>query len=1080
MAEEFQRNKQYQYSANSNLVLEAERDSRRRTDEGTGEVESLHGKLNTVRMGDRINHEKRPELDDRIEKAKQKRIRSEADDEAIKKKKKDNRVFVASKGSTVLTETEDLDSINYRPKTRESRAAYEEILSFVQLSLGDQPQDILRGAADEILSLLKDESMRAPDRQKEIEKIISRQSSDKFNKLVNLGKKITDFNSTAEVVEEDEVKMDEEMGVAVVFEDEDEDAAREDLDEVNESEDEDDDEGGVEAHGSGTLKGDDDEADDSAADDKYTLSVHDIDAYWLQRQLSKYYTDANISAKLADETLLTLQIADERACENRLVVLLDFDKFDFIKLLLKNRSKIFFCTRLKQAQTDAERIIVEKEMMMSIDPNAPLILQQLNQKASVESWTQDRIGEFANKARREARALKTDDKGTGGFSDEVDEAVGGSGSGENSRGIGALVVAEKLVDLEGLQFNQGSHLMANKRCELPDKSWRAQKKGYEEVHVPAVRPVISPDERLVDITELPEWAQPAFVEGGVRTLNRIQSKMVPAALYGSENLLLCAPTSSGKTNVALLCMLNQIGNYRRDDGSFDLNAFKIVYVAPMKALVQECVQTFGKKLAPFGINVRELSGDQNLTRQQIQDTQVIVTTPEKWDIITRKAGDRTYTQLVRLIIIDEIHLLHDDRGPVIESIISRTIRQVETTQEMVRLVGLSATLPNFEDVATFLRVNPEKGLFYFDNSFRPVPLQQQYIGVTEKKALKRFQLMNEICYDKVLQRAGRNQVLIFAHSRAETAKTARALRDMALENDTISQFVAEDGVSREILKEEAEAVKSSDLKDLLPFGFAIHHAGMVRSDRTLVEDLFADKHIQVLVSTATLAWGVNLPCHTVIIKGTQMYSPEQGRWVELSPLDIMQMMGRAGRYGLDSEGEGIIITAHSELQFYLSLMNQQLPIESQFIKKLPDMLNAEVVLGSIQTVKEAAAWMGYTYLFVRMLRNPSLYGVTVEEGERDPSLLQRRMDLAHSAAAMLDKHSMVKYDRKSGALQVTTLGRVASHYYVSHDSISVFNEYLKPSMSEIEIFRLFSLSGEFRQLYVREEEKLELMKLVNR
>lgn len=68
---------------------------------------------------------------------------------------------------------------------------------------------------------------------------------------------------------------------------------------------------------------------------------------------------------------------------------------------------------------------------------------------------------------------------------------------------------------------------------------------------------------------------------------------------------------------------------------------------------------------------------------------------------------------------------------------------------MVRIVGLSATLPNYEDVATFLNVNPEKGLFYFDNSYRPVPLQQQYIGVTEKKAIKRFQLMNEICYEKV-------------------------------------------------------------------------------------------------------------------------------------------------------------------------------------------------------------------------------------------------------------------------------------------------------------------------------------------
>ena len=500
----------------------------------------------------------------------------------------------------------------------------------------------------------------------------------------------------------------------------------------------------------------------------------------------------------------------------------------------------------------------------------------------------------------------------------------------------------------------------------------------------------------------------------------------------------------------------------------------------MKALVQECVQSFGKKLAPFGVTVKELSGDQNLTRQQIQETQLIVTTPEKWDIITRKSGERTYTQLVRLMIIDEIHLLHDDRGPVLEALVARTIRQVETTREMVRLIGLSATLPNYEDVAAFLRVKPDKGLFFFDNSYRPVPLQQQYIGVTEKKALKRFQLMNEICYEKVIMQAGRNQILIFAHSRAETAKTARALRDMAVENNAVSSFVREDSASLEILREEAQAAKNADLKDLLPFGFAIHHAGMVRSDRTLVEDLFADKHVQVLVSTATLAWGVNLPAHTVILKGTQMYSPEQGRWVELSPLDIMQMMGRAGRYGMDSEGEGIIITAHSELQFYLSLMNQQLPIESQFIKKLPDMLNAEVVLGSVQTVREAASWLAYTYLYVRMLRNPGLYGISADDVEKDPTLLQRRIDLVHSAATLLDKHNLLRYDRKTGGFQVTALGRVASHYYVSHSSISVFNEFLKPTMTDIEIFRLFSLSGEFKYIVVREEEKLELMKLVNR
>jgi pre-mRNA-splicing helicase BRR2 len=68
---------------------------------------------------------------------------------------------------------------------------------------------------------------------------------------------------------------------------------------------------------------------------------------------------------------------------------------------------------------------------------------------------------------------------------------------------------------------------------------------------------------------------------------------------------------------------------------------------------------------------------------------------------------------------------------------------------MTRLVGLSATLPNYQDVASFLRVKPDVGLFYFDTSYRPCPLAQQYIGITIKKPLQRFQLMNEICYNKV-------------------------------------------------------------------------------------------------------------------------------------------------------------------------------------------------------------------------------------------------------------------------------------------------------------------------------------------
>jgi len=1091
--EDFQRDRQYQYAQNSNLVLQADRSRRPRAEEGTGEVESLKGKIGGMRMGDRVNRgDERSELNDRIEKAKQKRAREE-DEAGLDKggKRKGGAGLGAKLGaarSNVLAATEDLDSIGYRPKTRESKVAYEEMLSFIQAYLGDQPQDILRGATDEVLSTLKDSGLRDPQREKIIGKIIGNLSTDKFNRLVTLGKQITDFDSTDAPADEESNNNGalEETGVAVIFDGDDDDYEDEDEDrDADDDEDEDDDneEGGDRGtFATAELRGEQFEV--GGEDSSNQLSVHDIDAHWLQRQLSKFYVDANVSAKLSESVLTALQLSDERACENKLVVLLEYDKFDFVKLLLQNRAKVLYCTMLKQAQSDAEREAIEKEMSLDVQNDGPLLLEQLRLKASAESWTKDRMGEFRDKARREAKALvKVGGGGLGGQKRntgdamDTDDLVGGIAMSGGRPGE-AAAAAERILDLEGLQFSQGSHLMMNRSCELPDKTRRIQKKGYEEVHVPAVRPIISSSERLTEITDLPEWARPAFP--GISTLNRIQSKMVDAAFHGSDNILLCAPTGAGKTNVALLCMLNQLGQHLKEDGTFALDAFKIVYIAPMKALVQECVQSFGKKLAPFGVSVRELSGDQNLTRQQIQDTQLIVTTPEKWDIITRKAGDRAYTQLVRLVIIDEIHLLHDERGPVLESLVARTIRQVETTQEMVRLVGLSATLPNFEDVATFLRVKPDKGLFFFDNSFRPVPLQQQYIGITEKKALKRFQLMNEICYEKVLQQAGKNQVLIFTHSRADTAKTAKALRDLALENDTVAQFVRDDSASREILREESESVKNPDLKDLLPYGFAIHHAGMVRSDRSLVEDLFADKHIQVLVSTATLAWGVNLPCHTVILKGTQMYNPEQGRWTELSPLDVMQMLGRAGRFGLDSEGEGIIMTQHSELQYYLSLMNQQLPIESQFIKRLPDMLNAEIVLGTVMSIREAAAWLGYTYLFVRMMRNPDAYGISQYEFEQDSSLFQRRVDLCHTAASILDKHNLIKYDRKSGLFQVTTLGRVASHYYVSHESIKVFNEYLKPSMSDIEIFRLFSLSGEFKNIHVREEEKLELSKLVLR
>lgn len=1065
-AEAHARYKQYEYRANASLVLTSDNKDRV-TGEPTGEPETLWGRIKPGQFGDRVHRDKPAELEDRKKRARERRKggMDQDDLDALNARRKKGR---AQAVSSVLTA--DADG-SYRPKTRETRAAYEALLGMIQGQFGDQPQDVLRGAAEEVLEVLKDDHKTDPERKKNVEALMGATSSEKFAQFVAVGKLITDFNPGGGPGEGDVVPgdtLDDDIGVAVEFEEEDEDNGEDnELDEVLEASDvEEDDEGAGEEAGFGRgVQGMDVGGDDGEEYDKDIVKPSDIDAYWLQRQVAAAFgytdSDAAESSKMAEEVLSALgsETDDERACENRLVLLLDYDKFDLIKKLLKSRARVVWCTRLARAQDDDEKARIAEQMSARPEAAAVLdLMRQTGERASAKA----RQSAMEAKIREEARQLRG----------EVAADVADTGAG-------AVAAGRKMLELDALAFAAGSHLMSNKRCELPPGSYRSAKKGYEEVHIPALKPKAFADgEVLRPIEELPKWAQPAF--SGMKSLNRVQSQVYNTAMLSPENMLLCAPTGAGKTNVAMLTILHEVGLHRRSDGSIDTSAFKIVYVAPMKALVAEMVGNLGNRLKPYGINVRELTGDVSLSRSQIDDTQVIVTTPEKWDIITRKSGDRTYTQLVRLLIIDEIHLLHDGRGPVLESIVARTVRQVETTQEMVRLVGLSATLPNFEDVAAFLRINPSKGLFVFDNSFRPCPLQQQFIGVTVKKPLQRFQVMNEICYEKVLENAGKSQTIIFVHSRKETAKTAKAMRDTALESDQLAKFLKEDSASREILISEAEQCRSADLRDLLPYGFAIHHAGMTRADRTLVEELFADGHVQVLVSTATLAWGVNLPAHTVIIKGTQMYNPEKGGWDELSFQDVMQMMGRAGRPQFDTFGEGIIITQHSELQYYLSLLNQQLPIESQFVKNLADALNAEVVLGTVQDSRDAVNWLGYTYLYVRMLRNPNLYGVGVDALEDDPTLEMRRADLIHTAATQLDKAGLCRYDRRSGHMQATDLGRIASHYYISHGTVKAFNEHLKPTMGDIELCRLFALAEEFKYVSVREEEKLELAKLAER
>ncbi|KAL8729842.1 MAG: hypothetical protein Q9166_004483 [cf. Caloplaca sp. 2 TL-2023] len=1104
---------QYKYGAMSNLVLQHDRRfSTRRNDEMTGDPESLAGRINIRDMGGRSGRENTPQQKKKsigprdVERGSIREGEDVLEREQRKRKRGEPQQL---RGAGVLSAADALvEGLKYRPRTPATRQTYDLILTTTANNLGDVPHEVVRSAADAVLELLKDENMKDLDKKKEIDDLLGTSMDAKqFNELVNLGKKITDYDGQdvddnmgegGNAAGEDGAELDERQGVAVVFDesDEDEDGVGR-TNEVRDDDDTSEDEGAdmedreeveapIEARRIEALEKAEDEGEEMIIDEninasdsrkdqrsqKKLVSVREIDAYWLQRQVGAIYRDAHTQQSKTKESLEILSgVRDDgeekplREIENDLMELFDYEHHELVEKLVMNRPRVVWVTRWRRAaENDTVRMVVEEEMVAEGHRD---ILSELQGQTEADVDGETKPG----------KKIKLDLM-------DVDVPNAQSNDTDQATKEGALVGGlqpKRLIDLENLVFDQGNHLMTNPNVKLPQGSTKRTFKGYEEIHVPAPKSRRDADERNnMPTSELPAWARQGF--GLSKELNRIQTKCFPTAFKDDGNMLVCAPTGSGKTNVAMLAMLREISKYRNDaTGEIMLDDFKIVYIAPLKALVQEQVGNFGKRLEPYGIKVSELTGDRQLTKQQIADTQVIVTTPEKWDVVTRKATDMSYTNLVHLIVIDEIHLLHDDRGPVLESIVSRTIRKIEQTGDPVRLVGLSATLPNYRDVASFLRVDPIHGLFHFDGSYRPCPLRQEFIGVTDKKAIKQLKTMNDVCYTKVMEQVGTNkqQMLIFVHSRKETAKTAKYIRDKALELETIGQILRSDAASREILTQEAEAVSDRDLKDLMPYGFGIHHAGMTRVDRSAVEDLFADGSLQVLVCTATLAWGVNLPAHTVIIKGTQIYSPEKGSWVELSPQDVLQMLGRAGRPQYDTFGEGIIITTQTEMQYYLSLMNQQLPIESQFISKLADNLNAEIVLGNVRSRDEAVEWLGYTYLFVRMLRSPGLYSVGAEY-ENDEALEQKRVDLIHSAATVLEKSDLVKYDKKTGKLQHTELGRIASHYYIAHSSMLTYNHHIQPMITPIELFRIFALSDEFKYIPVRQDEKLELAKLLGR
>ena len=137
-------------------------------------------------------------------------------------------------------------------------------------------------------------------------------------------------------------------------------------------------------------------------------------------------------------------------------------------------------------------------------------------------------------------------------------------------------------------------------------------------------------------------------------------------------------------------------------------------------------------------------------------------------------------------------------------------------------------------------------------------------------------------------------------------------------------------------------------------------------------------------------------------------------------------------------------------------------------------MNAEIALGTVTNVREASAWLGYTYLLIRMTSNPLVYGMVWDEVLADPSLSVRKRALITDAARSLDKAKMIRFDEKSGNFYGTELVRIASHFYLQYVSVETYNEMLRQHMSDSELINLVAHSSEFDNIVVREEEQHEL------
>lgn len=233
-------------------------------------------------------------------------------------------------------------------------------------------------------------------------------------------------------------------------------------------------------------------------------------------------------------------------------------------------------------------------------------------------------------------------------------------------------------------------------------------------------------------------------------------------------------------------------------------------------------------------------------------------------------------------------------------------------------------------------------------------------------------------------------------------------------------------------------VIDASLQELVRYGVAFHHAGLDADDRNAVHKAFEEGHLSVICCTSTLAVGINLPCHTVVLKGTVCY--QDGRQLgEYSDLEVMQMLGRAGRPQYEDSALAIILTRSQHKKRYEDLESGQQILESTLHKNLIEHLNSEISLGTFQDSKGAKTWLSGTFLSVRLHQNPQYYadlaGKMTNTGRRAMDTIEEQLE--HICEYTLENLRNVGLINGEANFQHTEYGRAMSKYMIQFETMKM-------------------------------------------